>query len=72
MRARAVLDRIFQDKNYPTKGDIPWPEPLGEMSSEEYARYIKDNSSKLYVKTSPTKKLPMPSERTLRRALGWQ
>ena len=69
VRARAVLDRIFPDKNYPTKGQIPWPE-LRNAFSEEYERYVKDNQ--LSAKTNPAKKLPMPSDRTLQRALGWK
>jgi hypothetical protein len=71
VRARAVLDRIFPDKNYPTKDQIFWPE-LWDRFSAEYELYVKDNPSKLYAKTNPTKKLLMPSERTLRRALGWE
>jgi hypothetical protein len=71
VRAYAVLDRLFPDKNYPTKGQIPWPE-LWDMFCHEYERYEKDNPSKLYTKTNPTKKLPMPSVRTVRRALGWE
>ena len=71
VRARAVLDRLFPDKKYPTKGEFPWPD-LRNMFCEEYERYMKDTASKLYAKTNPTKKLLMPSERTLRRVLGWE
>jgi hypothetical protein len=68
-RARAVLDRLFPDRNYPARTDISWPE-LWNLFCDEYVRYEKDNLLKLSVK--PTKKLPMPSERTVRRALGWE
>jgi hypothetical protein len=71
VRAHAVLDRIFKDKNYPTQTEIPWSE-LSNRFREEYERYEKDNLSKLYAKTTPTKKLSMPSARTIRRALGWE
>jgi hypothetical protein len=70
-RAIAVLDRIFKDKNYPTETQVIWSE-LWNLIREEYERYVKDNPSKLYATTSPTKKLPMPSPRTFRRALGWE
>jgi hypothetical protein len=66
-RARAVLDRMFPDGNYPTEGQISWFE-LRHRFNDEYARYEKDNPSKLYAKT----KLTMPSVRTIRRALGWE
>jgi hypothetical protein len=60
-RAGAVLGRIFKDGNYPTKTEVVWAD-LWDQFCKEYARYLKDKPSKL----------PMPSQRTVRRKLGWE
>jgi hypothetical protein len=60
-RAGTVLDRIFKGRDYPAKTEIAWVD-LWTQFCEEYERYKKDNPSEL----------PRPSERTIRRQLGWE
>jgi hypothetical protein len=60
-RADAVLKRIFKDGNYPTETEVVWVDLLIQFC-KQYEHYAKSNPSKL----------PMPSPRTIRRALGWE
>jgi hypothetical protein len=60
-RAKEVLDLIFEDQTYPLKGAIPWPDVWDQICTEY----------KVYEQKKPSK-LPMPSQRTFRRAIGWE
>jgi len=59
-RAGAVLDLIFKDGNYPAKTEIAWID-LWDRFCKAYEVYTKSNPSKL----------SMPSQRVVRRKLGW-
>ena len=61
-RAGAVLDRIFKDRDYPTETEVIWAD-LWHQFCEEYKSYMKDK---------PPSNASMPSERTVRRRLGWE
>ena len=55
-----MLDLIFKDGNYPAKTEIAWID-LWDRFCKAYEVYTKSNPSKL----------SMPSQRVVRRKLGW-